>query len=96
MDQVGVPMKCAVLYLLVSTGRVDLIRRANQERELREVAHRAGWAVADFQKITASATAKGKDKRPAFNASKRAAATGREFDVLRDGGGRADRLRLQN
>jgi DNA invertase Pin-like site-specific DNA recombinase len=71
-------MKRAVLYLRVST--LDQTT-ANQERELRQVADRAGWEVIHKYKDHGISGAKGKDKRPAFNALRKAAAR-REFDVV--------------
>src|SRR6516164_1364598 len=71
-------MKRAVLYLRVST--LDQTT-ANQERELRQVAERAGWQVVHVYKDHGISGAKGKDKRPAFNSLHKAAAR-REFDVV--------------
>jgi len=71
-------MKRAVLYLRVST--LDQTT-ANQERELREVAERAGWQVTKVYKDHGISGAKGRDKRPAFDALHRAAAR-REFDIV--------------
>jgi DNA invertase Pin-like site-specific DNA recombinase len=71
-------MKRAVLYLRVST--VDQTT-ANQERELREVAERAGWEVVKVYKDHGISGAKGRDKRPAFDALGKAAAR-REFDMV--------------
>jgi DNA invertase Pin-like site-specific DNA recombinase len=71
-------MKRAVMYLRVST--VDQTT-ANQERELREIADRAGWQVVKVYKDHGISGAKGRDKRPAFDALCRAAAS-REFDVV--------------
>jgi DNA invertase Pin-like site-specific DNA recombinase len=71
-------MKRAVLYLRVST--LDQTT-ANQERELREVAERAGWQVVKVYKDHGISGAKGRDKRPAFDALHRAAAR-REFDIV--------------
>jgi DNA invertase Pin-like site-specific DNA recombinase len=71
-------MKRAVLYLRVST--LDQTT-ANQERELREVAERAGWQVTNVYKDHGISGAKGRDKRPAFDALHKAA-TRREFDVV--------------
>jgi hypothetical protein len=59
-------MKRAVLYLRVST--IDQTT-TNQERELREVAERAGWQVAKVYRDHGISGAKGRDKRPAFDAS---------------------------
>jgi len=71
-------MKRAVLYLRVST--VDQTT-ANQERELRATAERAGWEVVKVYRDHGISGAKGRDKRPQFDALCRAAA-GREFDVV--------------
>jgi DNA invertase Pin-like site-specific DNA recombinase len=71
-------MKRAVLYLRVST--VDQTT-ANQERELREVADRAGWEVVKVYRDHGVSGAKGRDKRPAFDALCKAAAS-REFDMV--------------
>jgi DNA invertase Pin-like site-specific DNA recombinase len=71
-------MKRAVLYLRVST--VDQTT-ANQERELREVAGRMGCEIVRIYKDHGISGAKGRDKRPAFNALCRDAAQ-RKFDVV--------------
>ena len=71
-------MKRAVLYLRVST--LDQTT-ANQERELREVAKRAGWQIVHVYKDHGVSGAKGRDKRPAFDALHKAAVR-REFDVV--------------
>jgi DNA invertase Pin-like site-specific DNA recombinase len=71
-------MKRAVLYLRVST--IDQTT-ANQERELRHVAERAGWEVVKVYKDHGISGSKGRDKRPAFDALHKAAAR-REFDVV--------------
>jgi DNA invertase Pin-like site-specific DNA recombinase len=71
-------MKTAVLYLRVST--LDQTT-ANQERELREVAERAGWTVGKVYKDHGISGAKGRDKRPAFDALCRDAAE-RKFHVV--------------
>jgi DNA invertase Pin-like site-specific DNA recombinase len=71
-------MKRAVLYLRVST--VDQTT-ANQERELREVAARAGWEIVKVYKDHGISGAKGRDKRPAYNAMMRDAFR-RQFDVV--------------
>lgn len=57
-------MKRAVLYLRVST--LDQTA-ANQERELRQVAARAGWQIVRVYKDHGISGAKGKDKRPEFD-----------------------------
>jgi DNA invertase Pin-like site-specific DNA recombinase len=71
-------MKRAVLYLRVST--VDQTT-ANQERELREIAGRSGLEVVKVYKDHGISGAKGRDKRPAFDALCRDA-TKRQFDVV--------------
>ena len=71
-------MKRAVLYLRVST--LDQTT-ANQERELREIAGRMGCEIVKVYKDHGISGAKGRDKRPAFDALCRAA-TRREFDMV--------------
>ena len=71
-------MKRAVLYLRVSTIEQTT---ANQERELRQVAERAGWDVVKVYKDHGISGSKGRDKRPAFDALHKAAAR-REFDMV--------------
>ncbi len=71
-------MKRAVLYLRVSTIEQTT---ANQERELRQVADRAGYQIVRIYKDHGISGAKGRDKRPAFNALIRDAAA-RQFDVV--------------
>src|SRR5712691_3645669 len=71
-------MRRAAVYLRVST--LDQTT-ANQERELRQVAERMGLDVAKVYKDHGISGAKGRDKRPAFDALCRAA-TRREFDVV--------------
>src|ERR1700719_5073689 len=71
-------MKRAVLYLRVST--LDQTT-ANQERELRQVAERAGWQIVRVYKDHGISGSKRKDKRPEFDALHKAAAR-REFNVV--------------
>jgi len=71
-------MKRAVFYLRVSTQDQTT---ANQERELREIAGRMGCDVVKVYRDHGISGAKGRDKRPAFDALCRAA-TRREFDVV--------------
>ena len=71
-------MKRAVLYLRVSTIEQTT---ANQERELREVASRMGCEIVKVYKDHGISGAKGRDKRPAFDALCRDAAQ-RKFDVV--------------
>ena len=71
-------MKRAVLYLRVST--VDQTT-ANQELELREVAERMGCKIFHVYKDHGISGAKGRDKRPGFDALCRDAAQ-RKFDLV--------------
>ena len=66
------------LYLRVST---DEQHTDNQEHELREVASRAGWEVVRVYKDAGISGAKGRDKRPAFDAMCNAA-TRREVNMV--------------
>src|SRR3979411_1438956 len=54
---------------------------ANQERELREIAGRVGYDIVKVYKDHGISGAKGRDKRPAFDALCRDA-TKRQFDVV--------------
>lgn len=71
-------MRRAVLYLRVSTTDQTT---ANQERELREVAERAGWEITKVYKDHGVSGAKSRDKRPAFDALHKDAAQ-RSFNVV--------------
>jgi DNA invertase Pin-like site-specific DNA recombinase len=71
-------MRRAVLYLRVST--IDQTT-ANQERELREIAGRMGYEIVKVYKDHGISGAKGREKRPAFDALCRDA-TKRQFDVV--------------
>src|SRR5262245_14535571 len=71
-------MKRAVLYLRVSTQDQTT---ANQERELREIAGRMGCEIVKIYKDHGISGAKGRDKRPGFNALCRDA-TKRQFEVI--------------
>jgi DNA invertase Pin-like site-specific DNA recombinase len=71
-------MKRTVLYLRVST--VDQTT-ANQERELRAIAERSGLEITKVYRDHGISGAKGRDKRPAFDAMCKAAAR-REFDMV--------------
>jgi DNA invertase Pin-like site-specific DNA recombinase len=71
-------MKRAVLYLRVSTIEQTTV---NQERELREVAGRMGCDIVKVYKDHGISGAKGREKRPAFDALCRDAAL-RKFDVV--------------
>jgi DNA invertase Pin-like site-specific DNA recombinase len=71
-------MKRAVLYLRVST--LDQTT-ANQERELRDTAVRMGCHIVKVYKDHGISGAKGREKRPAFDALCRDAAK-RQFDMV--------------
>jgi DNA invertase Pin-like site-specific DNA recombinase len=71
-------VKRAALYLRVST---DGQTTNNQRKALTEVAERRGWAVTATYEDAGIAGAKGRDKRPGFDAMLRDA-TRRRFDVL--------------
>jgi len=71
-------MKRAAVYLRVST--LDQTT-ANQERELRQVASRAGLEIVKVYKDHGISGAKGRDKRPQFDALLKDA-TKRQFDVV--------------
>src|SRR6266851_5263721 len=72
------PMKRAALYLRVSTLDQTTV---NQERELREVTSRIGCKIVKVYKDHGISGAKGRDKRPAFDALCRDA-TQRRFDLV--------------
>jgi DNA invertase Pin-like site-specific DNA recombinase len=71
-------MRRAVLYLRVSTIEQTT---ANQERGLRQVAERMGCEIVKVYKDHGISGAKGRDKRPGFDALCRDA-TKRQFDVI--------------
>jgi DNA invertase Pin-like site-specific DNA recombinase len=71
-------MKRAAIYLRVST--VDQ-HTSNQEAELRQAAERASWKITKVYRDQGISGAKGRDKRPAFDALCRDA-TKRQFDVV--------------
>jgi DNA invertase Pin-like site-specific DNA recombinase len=71
-------MKRAALYLRVST---DQQTTKNQERELRETASRIGWEIVEVYRDEGVSGAKGRDKRPAYDALCKDAAR-RRFDVV--------------
>jgi DNA invertase Pin-like site-specific DNA recombinase len=71
-------MKRAAIYLRVSTVEQTT---ANQERELREIAGRTGCEIVKVYKDHGISGAKGRDKRPGFDALCRDA-TKRQFDVV--------------
>jgi DNA invertase Pin-like site-specific DNA recombinase len=70
--------KRAALYLRVST---DGQTTNNQRQALTEVAERRGWSVTATYEDSGISGAKGRDKRPGFDAMLRDA-TRRRFDVL--------------
>jgi DNA invertase Pin-like site-specific DNA recombinase len=70
--------KRAALYLRVST---DGQTTDNQRRVLTEVAERRGWMIAETYEDAGISGAKGRDKRPGFDAMLKGA-TRRKFDVL--------------
>jgi Resolvase, N terminal domain len=71
-------MKRAAIYLRVSTQDQTT---SNQEHALRQTAERAGWQVARVYKDHGISGAKGRNRRPAFDALCRDATT-RQFDVV--------------
>lgn len=70
--------KRAALYVRVSTDGQSTV---NQRRVLMEVAERRGWAVTTAYEDAGISGAKGRDKRPGFDAMLKDA-TLRRFDVL--------------
>lgn len=66
------------LYLRVST---DEQTTENQERELRQVAERAGWEIVAVFRDEGISGSKGREHRPGFDAMLNAAVR-REFDLL--------------
>lgn len=66
------------LYLRVSTSDQHA---ANQERDLRAMAERAGWEITAVYKDEGISGSKGRDKRSALDAMLKAA-TRREFDMV--------------
>ncbi len=71
-------MRRAVIYVRVSTLDQTTV---NQERELREVASGIGRKIVKVYKDHGISGAKGRDKRPAFDALCRDA-TQRQFDIV--------------
>ena len=71
-------MRRAALYMRVST---DQQTTANQEIELREIAKRSGWEIVEVYQDQGISGAKGRDKRPGFDAMCKDAAR-RKFDVV--------------
>lgn len=70
--------RTVAIYTRVSTDHQTM---ANQERELREVAERAGWTVVKVYADRGISGAKGRDKRPALDAMLKDA-TQRRFDMI--------------
>lgn len=71
-------MRRVAIYTRVST---DQQTTANQERELRALAERSGWQIVDVYRDEGVSGAKGRDKRPAFDALCQDA-TRRRFDMV--------------
>jgi len=78
--------KRVALYLRVSTGEQTT---ANQQRELEEVARRAGWIISGVYEDAGISGAKGRTGRPAFDRMLKDA-TARNFDMI--GAWAVDRL----
>jgi DNA invertase Pin-like site-specific DNA recombinase len=72
------PVKKIAIYVRVSTGAQTV---ENQERELRDVAAKAGWEIVQVYRDEGISGAKGRDKRPGFDALLRDA-TRRKFDLV--------------
>jgi DNA invertase Pin-like site-specific DNA recombinase len=70
--------KRAAIYLRVSTTDQNT---DNEEHELRQVAERAGWEVVKVYRDLGISSAKGRDKRPQFDALCHDA-TKRQFDIV--------------
>lgn len=70
--------KRVALYLRVSTGEQTT---ENQRRELKAVAERAGWQVVAVFEDAGISGAKGRDKRPGYDAMLKAI-TRREIDMV--------------
>ena len=71
-------MRRAAIYLRVSTDRQSTV---NQERELREIADRSAWEIVKVYRDAGISGAKGRDRRPGFDALCKDAA-GRKFGVV--------------
>jgi DNA invertase Pin-like site-specific DNA recombinase len=72
-------MKRVAFYLRVSTDRSQTIE--NQRRDLNEVAQRLGWTVVAVHTDQWVSRAKGRDKRPGYDALLKGVAR-REFDLV--------------
>ena len=68
----------AALYVRVSTDHQSV---ENQIRELRQVAERRGWQVAEIYRDAGISGAKGRDQRPGLDAMLKDASR-RKFDVV--------------
>src|SRR2546430_2140375 len=80
--------RCKGITVSMTVGRLSSSRMLPNgswsrltERELRQVAERTGWEIVRVYKDHGISGAKGKDKRPQFDALHKAAAR-REFDVV--------------
>ena len=71
-------IKRAALYVRVSTDHQSV---ENQIRELRQVAERRGWQVAEVYRDAGISGAKGRDQRPGLDALLKDASR-RKFDVV--------------
>jgi DNA invertase Pin-like site-specific DNA recombinase len=71
-------MRRVAIYTRVSTDKQST---ANQERELREIAERFGWDIVKVYRDAGISGAKGRDRRPAFDALCKDAAR-RKFDMI--------------
>ncbi|BCH33011.1 resolvase [Mesorhizobium sp. L-8-10] len=71
-------MRRAAIYIRVST---DEQTTANQERQLLEIARHSGWDVVQIYRDQGVSGAKGRDKRPAFDALC-SDITRRRFDIV--------------
>ncbi len=75
--EIVLEMKRAAFYLRVST---DSQTTENQRRLLQEVAERSGWEIVEVYEDHGISGAKGRDKRPAFDALLKAVSR-REIDM---------------
>ncbi len=71
-------MRRVALYLRVSTDKQTTI---NQERELRQIVEHSGWEIVEVYQDQGISGAKGRDKRPGFDAMCKDAAR-RKFDLV--------------
>ena len=70
--------KRAALYVRVSTDHQSV---ENQVRELKQIARRRGWSVAEVYRDAGISGAKGRDQRPGLDALLKDAGR-RKFDVV--------------